>query len=83
MVHKLTGFPVPKYPHTALLNFPVEKALKSERRLIHFIFLGAKLTIAKAWNQPSVSCAIAKRKILWIMAQERMVSILQDTVQRF
>lgn len=83
MVRKVTGLQVPKSPPHGRINFPVKKASKSERHLIHLIFLGAKLIIARALKQPPVSCTMAKKKILWIMAQEKRVSILQDTVQMF
>lgn len=74
---------MPKSPQVALLNFPIEKTPKGKKRLIHFIFLGAKLTIARAWKGPFVSCAMAKGNISWIMAQEKMVSILEDATRKF
>lgn len=79
MVRKVTEIQVTKSPHIALLNVPIEKASTIKKWLIHFIFLEAKLTFARAWKRPFVSFAMTKKKILWIMAQEKMISILQDT----
>lgn len=47
------------------------------------MLLGAKITIAKAWKQPKVSLMAAKRKITWIMLQEKPVSSIMNTGKPF
>lgn len=40
----------PIVPHIALLNSPIPKKPKHMQKLIFFMLLGAKITIAKAWK---------------------------------
>lgn len=72
-----------KSPHIALLNFPVESVTKSMQHLIIFILLGAKLTIAMSCKKPAASVLMAKRKLAWIMAQEKIVSMLFNSTCKF
>lgn len=69
-------------PHIELLNFPIPSDAKSPQQLILLIFTGAKLTIATAWKQPSVSFTKAKRKISWLMAQEKVSKVL-NAMEKF
>lgn len=80
---KITGLAIPRSPATALLNHLPSKASKSTRKLIFFIFLGAKITLARSWKRPKVSITAAKRKISWIMFQEKMMSSILDTFSQF
>lgn len=75
--------PVQASPLVALLNFPVREVPRATQRLIFFIILGAKLTLAKAWKKSSVSTTLAKRKISWIMNQEKMASVVLDSSTKF
>lgn len=45
--------------------------------MIHFVFLGANITIARAWKWHSVSFVAAKRIISWIITQEKVVRNLK------
>lgn len=45
------GIPVQQTPQSALLNLPIPKTPKLVQRQIMFVFLGTKLTIARAWKQ--------------------------------
>lgn len=83
LILKVTDHQVPRTPAVALLNAPIPKTHKFTRNLIHFILLGAKLTIAKALKQPRVSFLAAKPKISWIMSQEKLTSVLLDTKDQF
>lgn len=47
------------------------------------MFLGAKITLARAWKKTKVSLSEAKLKISWIMTQEKLVATLQNKVRRF
>lgn len=49
---RITRVPVPQMLLIALLNESTNKISKSSQCLISFILLGAKMTIAKAWNNP-------------------------------
>lgn len=80
-IRKITGFPIQKSPQLALLNFPCPKIPKVVQRLM-FIFLGTKLTIARAWKRSTVSFLLGKRKISWIMSQEKTVSVLLDATSK-
>lgn len=82
IIRKITNIPIPKTPQYALLNFFNPDIPKLAQNLIRFILLGAKITIARVWKQPTVSFMLVKRKISWIMTQEKTVSILLDTVDR-
>lgn len=81
-IRKITGLPIRKSSQFTLLNFPCPGAPKLVQRLIMFILLGAKLTIAKAWKQLTVSFLLVKGKISWIMVQEKTVSILLNTADK-
>lgn len=47
------------------------------------MLLGARITIARNWKGHTVPLAEMKRKISWIMAQEKMVSKLLDKTHKF
>lgn len=83
LLRKVTGLPIQKSSHLALLNFSVPETPKLVRRLIMFILIGTKLNIARAWKQPYGSFILVKRKISWIMAQGKTVSTLLDTTNKF
>lgn len=83
LIGKVPSIPVQKSPHIALLNSSVESAHKNMQRLIFFILLGTKLTIAKSWKKPTVSVRLAKRKISWIMVQEKITSVLLNSTEKF
>lgn len=82
LIRKTTGFAVQQSPTIALLNDNIPKVPKLSRSLIHFILLGAKITLAYAWKKPSVSLRQAKQKISWIMTQE-VASRILDTSDKF
>lgn len=44
---------------------------------------GSEAKIAKAWKQPRVSLMSTKRKISWIMSQEKLTGILLDKTNEF
>lgn len=83
LIFKVTGLQVPRTPEVALLNACIPKTSKLSWILIHFIFLGATGTLAKAWKQPRVSFLAVICKVSWIMIQEKLSSILLDTKDRF
>lgn len=64
LIHKTTGIVVKWDPTIALLNSRIPKVPKSTQALIHFIFLGAKMTIVRTWKSPSVSYHLTKQKNL-------------------
>lgn len=82
-IRKVSGLPVTKSPQVALLNAPIPRIAKHTQKLITLMLLGAKTTITKAWKQPTVSFQEAKRKISWIMSQEKLVSTMTDTTKSF
>lgn len=82
-LRKITGVPVSKSPQIAWLNCTMESAPKNARHLIFFVLLIAKLTIERAWKTLSVFFGLAKLKISWIMAKEKLVSTLLGTVWKF
>lgn len=61
LIQKVTNYQIPRTPAIALLNANLPKTPKTTCKLIHFMLLGAKLTIAKAWKQPRVSHLAAQR----------------------
>ena len=83
LIYKVSGLQISRSPEVALLNIHDPKIPKISRSLIHFILLGAKSTLAKAWKQPKASFMAAKRKISWIMTQEKVSSILLDSRDKF
>lgn len=74
LIRRVTGCEITRSPEVALLNSHIPKISKYNRKCIHVILLGAKLTIAKAWKQPSVSINAVKRKV---------AIILSDTAHKF
>lgn len=83
MIDKLVGSQIPRTPMVPLLNAYIPKIPKASRRLIHFLLLGAKLTVAKAWENQKISFPAVVRKVSWIMMQEKLSSILLDTASKF
>lgn len=80
---KIMGQSLPKTPELALLNSKTFGCSKSLWKRIYFILLGAKIMIACALKQHSVSFAAAKQKILWIMIQEKTANLILDTSDKF
>ena len=83
LIRKVTGVPVEKNPQVALLGTRIPQASKQMQKLITFMLLGAKTTLAGAWKQPRVSIMAAKKKISWVMTQEKLVSSILNTSQLF
>ena len=83
LIRQVTNLQVPQTPHVTFLHDFPRTYPRSLSTLLFFMLLGAKLTLAKSWKQPSVSLTAAKRKISWIMAQEKMVAIFQDRLAKF
>lgn len=63
-IRKTIGIAVNQDPTIALINRRISKIPKLAKTLIHFILLGAKLTIAHACKSPSVSYRLTKQKNL-------------------
>lgn len=63
---KLTGLTLQKTSEMALLNSKTVGCSKPIHKLIHFIFLGDKIMVARSWKQPTVSFAAAN-VFSWIM----------------
>lgn len=72
-----------KNPRVALLNEPVSDISKHTQTLIYFMFLAPKISIATTWKNSVVDLAVMKRKLTWIMFNEKLVSILKDRSSRF
>lgn len=83
MIYKVTTCQIPRSPEVAILNANVPGISKATQTLINFILLGTKISIAKAWKQPRPSFNAVKRKVSWIMAQEKLSSILTNTSLKF
>lgn len=83
MIRKVIGYPIPQTPQFVLLNRWAEKTPRHVQTLLFYILLRAKITLTCTCKQPRVSFLAAKRKISWIMMQEKLVSIFQDRVRRF
>lgn len=83
IIRRITNIPLQQLPEYALLGHRVPKAPKHTQALIGYIFLGAKITIAKYWKKPSVPLHAAKSKISWIMTQEKLYSTMDDSGEKF
>lgn len=83
LIYSLTQVNLIKSPMHALLGRPVEGASKSMRRLIAFIFMAARISIAKSWKSCSVPFYLLKAKLSWIMVNERLSAILKDKLTEF
>lgn len=82
LIRKVTGKTVPQNPIIALLNQKIPKLPKSDQIPIHFILIGAKLTIARAWKSPKVSFYLTKYKVSWIMYKEKISNIILDKIEK-
>lgn len=83
VLRKLTGVPIPKSPLIALLNERVAEVSKVNQKLILFVLVGARISVAWAWKQPWISIPLTIKNISCIMAQEKAVSFLQNTSHKF
>lgn len=83
LIRRVTGSVVPQIPTIALLNQKIPKLSKNNQILSHYIFTGAKLTIARAWKFPKVSMHLTKQKVTWIMFQERTSNTILDKTEKF
>lgn len=83
LIRKTTGIAVKQDPAFALLNHWIPQITKPTQALIHFILLGAKMTIARVWKSPSVSYRLTKQKISLIVSQEKIFNTILDTAEKF
>lgn len=83
MIFKVTGLRIPRSPMVALLNHHIPKVPSRSQKLIKFILIGAKISIARSWKHNNVSLRQIKNKVTWIMTQEKMVSKIFDSVAQF
>lgn len=83
MIFKVTEIRIPRQAAIALLNSKVPNIPKHTQQLIFFILLGVKMTIAAAWKKQAVSIRKVRNKITWIMTQEKLVSILTNSVSMY
>ncbi|OCT91637.1 hypothetical protein XELAEV_18014697mg [Xenopus laevis] len=83
MLHSIFHEVIPKRPVTALLGKQPEVLSKIQFQLFTAIMTAAKKTIAGAWRTKQLSIDITKRKIDWIMSQEKLTSILLDSHGKF
>lgn len=61
-----------------LVNKPVENIPRHTQTLIYFIILQAKIAIVPAWKNPTIDIALMKRKLTWIMLNEKILRVLRD-----
>lgn len=78
LIFSVTQVNIKKDANIALLNKPVEDIPKHTQTLIYYMFLSAKIAIASAWKSPAIDIALLKRKLSWIMLNEKIVSVLRD-----
>lgn len=53
------------------------------KNLIYFIFVAAKITIAKSWKTKTIPFYILKAKLSWIMVNGCLSAILHDKISLF
>lgn len=75
-IYSLTQVNLIKSPLQALLGCPVEGTSKHIRRLIAFIFIASRISIAKSWKSSTIPFHLLKYKLSWIMVNERLSAIL-------
>ena len=83
IIRRVTGCNLHQSPAIALLNGFIPQVQKVTRKLILFILTGARITIAAAWKKPSVSIPSMKRKVTWIMEQEKRIGSMMDKLTQF
>lgn len=61
LLPKVTGLTILKKPELALLNYKTVQCSKPTQKLIHFILLGAKITVARSWK-PTVDSILLQQQ---------------------
>lgn len=82
-IYTLTQVNLGKSQRQALLGCRVESASIPQRRLNAFIFILAKIIIAKCWKLAVLPFEQLKHKHSWIMINEHMSAILKDKMRMF
>lgn len=83
MIQKVSEVLVLQPPRIALLNEPIEHLPHSKQRLLFFMLLAAKRSIARSWKKASVSMSLFRRKVFWIMLNEEIAGVINVTAKRF
>ena len=78
IIRRVTGCNLHQSPTIALLNGMLPLTSKVTRKLILYIMTGARITLAAAWKKTNVSILYMKRKVTWIMEQEKRVCSMLD-----
>ena len=82
-IYSLTRINLPKSAKQALLGSGGVEAPKSGRRLLTFIFISAKITIARNWRSAALPFEQLKGKLSWLMLNERLSALTQDKMKFF
>uniref|UniRef100_A0A803JBX6 Reverse transcriptase zinc-binding domain-containing protein n=1 Tax=Xenopus tropicalis TaxID=8364 RepID=A0A803JBX6_XENTR len=83
IIYSVTQINLRKDPQNALLNGKIPNLNRYTRSLISFIFLTAKITIAKFWKTTQIPISHFKSKMNWVMVNERLTSVLLDKHDKF
>lgn len=81
-IDSLTGTNLTKSLQHAFLGHPVGGAPRSIQCPIAFIFIAARITMARSWKSPVPSFDLLKNKLSWIMVNKHFSAILQDKLPR-
>ena len=82
-IYTLTQINLIKSPKQSLLGCDVKNASRPQKCLIRFIFISARMVIAKSWRSAMLPFDHLKNKLSWIMLNEHMTAILHDKLDFF
>lgn len=70
LINSVTGVNIRRSPEVALFHRLPEEIPKKLTKLITYILLAARITVARHWKQTNIPLDYVKNKINWIMVNE-------------
>lgn len=83
LVYSVTGVNIRRSLEPALFQKLPDEVAKKLTKLIVYIFLAARITIAKYWKQSMVPLDYVKNKLNWIMVNDRLTCVLRNSTKKF
>lgn len=83
LINSVTGVNIHRSPEAALFHKLSDETPKKSVKLITYILLAARITIARHWRQSAIPLDQVKSKLNWIMINDKLTYILCNNTKKF
>lgn len=83
LINSVTGVNIRRSPKAPLFHKLPDEIPKQSIKLIKYILLAARITMARHWKQSIIPLDQVKNKLNWIMINDKLTHILSNKVKKF